>query len=124
MKTFQDLIDSGIAPMRVSSWGTSVPERDAFKEEYNNKWGYANDTHMDKIGPGYQENAKYFISGSAVADTKNFEVFRSVRSWRNMEFRVTLDEFLAENGMVGSYGVLNGQPVFVLYSVPEQIPEQ
>jgi len=120
MRTFQDLINQGIAPSRYEQpIAKCMPEDDPFVRAYNNVWGIVSDTHMNKI-----DDDNYFITGSMIRDQRKFSQFLFAEYWGGYKFANTaaakvndawsLSGFLGQNRLVGSFGVINGDQVYLL----------
>lgn len=114
MKTFKDLIDQGVAPTFVSSWGSNTPNSPGGKVcdniiiNYNRSFGLCNDTHMDRNDRGF------CITGSAVADTRHFNIFLHSTSYANVSFPCTPMQFFKDNCLCGDYAVQNGALIYQL----------
>lgn len=109
MNKFTEMIKAGIAPVRYRAWGKSLPQPDKFANYYNNMWGAASDTHMEKDGE------RYIVTGQLIRDPKIWETFVSVRTWRCVDFNDTLVDYLDRNGYRGTYDVLNGDTIWAVY---------
>lgn len=117
MKTFQDLIRDGVAPTFVTNWGSSCAHSlccDPVITTYNNQFGIANQTHLDKNVEGY------CITGSAVADMKHFDLFLHALSYSNVSFPCSPMDLFRQYSLAGEYSVQNGQLIYQLRKVEEQ----
>lgn len=106
LSKFTQMIRDGIAPIRYRAWGKSTPVPDPIANRYNNLWGAASDTHMEKDGE------RYIVTGSLIRDPKVWDVFVSVSSWRCVDFDMPLSVWLDQNGLRGTYDILNGDPIW------------
>lgn len=113
MKTFKDLIDSGIAPTHASEWGTSdisnvCPIKRQLIVQYNNQFGLTNDTHLDQCENGL------VITGSLVSDYGRFMNFLDSRVWHRIVMPCSPRQLFASAGYVeGHFDFLNGQQVYI-----------
>jgi len=108
LNRFTQMLRDGIAPIRYKQWGKSMPDHDPMVISYNNTWGVASDTHMDKDGD------RYIITGSLIRDPKIWDVFVSVTTWRCVDFKETVLDWLDKNGWRGTYDILNGDPIWAV----------
>lgn len=113
MKTFKDLIDSGIAPIHTCEWGTSdisnvCPVKRDLIVKYNNQFGLSNDTHLDQCECGL------VITGSFVSYTDRFLNFLDSKVWQRVVFPCTPRQLFASGGYTeGHFDFLNGQTVWI-----------
>lgn len=122
MKTFKELIQSGIAKPNYKPWGCCCASSPATKPvivAYNNIYGICNNTHMDCNEDGY------CITGSFVSDKKAFDVFLDCTAFSNVEFPQTPNEFFKANNLKGFYGYQNGMIIYQLVEdKPLETPEE
>ena len=113
MKTFKDLINSGVAPIHTTEWGTAdisnvCPIKRQLIIQYNNQFGLSNDTHLDQCDKGL------VITGSFVSYTDRFLNFLDSKVWQRVVFPCTPRELFASRGYIdGHFDVLNGQTVWI-----------
>ena len=118
MKTFKELIQSGIAQPHYTSWGKGVACSqvcDPISTAYNNQYGLSNNTHMDVNKDGW------CITGSFVSDRKAFEFFLNSKDFSNVEFPMTPAEFFANNNLKGFFGYQNGAIIYQLVKNEEPV---
>lgn len=109
MNLFSEMIKKGIAPARHHAWGKSVPATvDQIPVKYNNVWGAASDTHMDISETG----AGYIITGSIIRDPRVWDTFTKLTTWRCVDLPQSLEDFLEENNLRGTYDHLNGDIIY------------
>ena len=127
MKTFQDLINAGIAPSRYDTplMGQTT-DTDPFVRTYNNIWGPVSDTHMSTLGDG-----RYVITGTMVADQVKFSSFLYSTRWGGYDFGSTslkslndkylsLSSLINRNNCIGAFGIINGDKVYIISHVEAQ----
>lgn len=123
MKTFSDLIKSGVAP---SPYKTNVisNETDRFIINYNNIWGVISDTHMSK-----GEDGNYYITGQLFRDRDKTNNFINAWTWGGYCFKdsslrcESLFNYCRRNYKTIAHEIVNGDDVLVLHEFTEEQKE-
>ena len=117
MDKFSQLIKKGVAKFEYTPIAQEIPNQCPICRAYNNVYSLANDTHMAVLPDG-----RYVITGHAIRDKKNFDMFLYSSFWGWMNFNDSgLGApccFFSTNKLTGHYDILNGDDVYILEPVP------
>ena len=122
MRTFKDIIETGIAQRNYTTILPETPETDPIVRTYNNCFGLFTDTHMSKLG-----EQDYVITGSLCRDPGLFNSFLySVNFGLGTHFRTNYQiasvtspsSWLSKNGLCGHFELLNGDHVYRIGACP------
>lgn len=115
LNKFSEYIDRNIAPSpyQEDTFGETSTGTCPLCRLYNNIWGPVSGTCMANKGD------KYVITGSIMRQPELWEKFLVAENWGVYVFKqavgiATLSDLLARNGLEGSFGNQNGDPVYIV----------
>ena len=112
MDKFSELIAKGVAAFHHVPVAPEMPTTDPIVRTYNNLFGATTDTHMVSIGD------EYMITGSLFKSRSATERAFSMYGLGAVDFRPSgywsAHDFFCKNKLIGSFGKLNGDDVYVL----------
>lgn len=112
MDKFSELIAKGVAQFNHTPVAPETPATDPIVRSYNTIFGMATDTHMSLV------DGQYIITGSVFKKKAAAERIFSARGSGAVDFRPSgywsAFCFFDCNRLVGTYGKLNGDDVYIL----------
>lgn len=120
MKTFKELIDSGIAATKATFWGKTLPGNLASQagricNEYNSTYGQASST---TLSPKTDESNVLILTGETVRNGETWwNEFLNSQRWHDVDFCCPLCQWLKDYNLGWKWIVINGAPVIAIKKI-------